>query len=64
MTRRMHMARRREVGVSVDVMDQRGPATAPSFLRSKSWMTARGPASVARGQYLPAGLELSEVCAQ
>jgi len=63
-TRPMHMARRREVGVCVDVTDHGDPASVPISLRNESWMTARGPACVATGQYLSAGLELSEVCAK
>jgi hypothetical protein len=60
----MCKARMREVGVSVDVIQHGDTASGPIPLRSESWMTARGPACVARGEYLPAGLELSEVCAK
>ena len=60
----MGKARMREAGVSVDVTDHGDPVSVPISLRSESWMTARGPACVARGQYLSAGLELSEVCAK
>ena len=60
----MRKATMQEVGVCVDAMDHGDPASVPIPLRSESWMTARGPACVARGQYLSAGVELSEVCAK
>ena len=60
----MCKARTREVGVRVNVTDHGDPASVPISLRSESWMTARGPACVATGPSIPAGLELSEVCAK
>jgi hypothetical protein len=57
-------ARTWEVGVCVDVTDHGGLASVPISLRNESWMTARGPACVATGPSIPAGMELSEVCAK